>query len=268
MKKAIIADIHGNYSAFIAVLEFLKSKGIKEIIHLGDIVGYGPEPIRVLEMCMVMAGESPDMLTKLTEEDIELASFFDAKLLLGNHDAAVINFTDLSFFSEDAYNTLVWTKHRLKEYHEKFLKKLPYSIKIEPYTFYHSTPRDTDSWYYVDGVTAARRYFEEIKDEDYIFVAHTHKPYIFEYIVETGKIRGKYPKKEHYKLNEGSRYIINVGSVGQSRDGIYFPSLFVLSPETKKVDYYRIDYDVNSTKEKLLANGFSYSLVERLLSGK
>ena len=263
MKIAVLADIHGNLEAFTAVLQYLREEKIRRIIHVGDVVGYGPDPLKCLELFMAMAGEKCEVLDPAEKE---LASGFSADLIMGNHDAAVINFTDISYFNRIAYEAILWTKKQMGLAHQKFLKSVPYSARCHGGAFFHSTPQMTENWYYLDSSEMARESFGHTGK--LTFAAHTHKPYLYIRKMDSERVTGHDPEDKKWKLDETASYIINPGSIGQPRDGNYMASFLIWDTEQKTVRYLRLDYDVRKTQQKLVELPLPYILAERLLLGK
>ena len=264
MKIAIISDIHSNLEAFLSVLNYLKENDISEIVNLGDIVGYGANPIECLEMIMYMDGYEVNNISK----DLKRAATgFNIHTILGNHDAGVVNFTDLSYFNTMAYEAILWTRKQLQYEHITFIKKLNYSYKIDgKYSFYHSTPHLTEEWkYLIDKSTA--NYCLKTAKNDIIFVGHTHVPKIFIYNKEKEKIISLNPELKEYNFRENNKYIFNPGSVGQPRDGNYMSSFLILDTKREKIEYKRIDYEVKKAQKKIVDNNLPFFLAERLSQG-
>lgn len=128
MRYAIISDIHGNLEAFDAVEKDLQKEGADRIFFLGDVVGYGPNPNECIER-----------LRELT--DIVVA---------GNHDYAVIGYTDISYFNKYAKAAIEWTEMKLKAENAEYLKRMPLvTPEIENMTLVHATPNKPHEWNYI-----------------------------------------------------------------------------------------------------------------------
>ncbi len=265
MKFAVISDIHGNYEAFKALLKQLNKKDINHIINLGDIVGYGADPVKCLETVMYMSGK--DALN-LSREEKRIATGFRIHNLMGNHDSAVVNFTDIRFFNNMAYEAILWTRDQLNHSHISYIKKLQLSYQInDKYFFYHSTPSDIEEWNYIHDKSIADYYFKKL-EKQFIFVGHTHSLRFFIYRKQEDKIIDLYPNKEQWDLLEGYKYILNPGSIGQPRDGNFMPSYLILDTKRDTVDVNRYEYDVNTAMKKINDAGLPYFLAERLRIGK
>lgn len=201
MRRALISDIHGNLEALEVVLEDIKSRGISEIFCLGDIIGYGPNPRecidRVMENCTAT--------------------------LLGNHDQGAM--FDPDGFNIGAERAIFWTREQLESPHDRannekrweFLGMLPRSHKLDPFLFVHGSPRNPLSEYIFPEDIYNHRKMERLFQlvEKYCFQGHTHVPGVF---TEGYQFYAPDEIDNEYTLGEG-KVMINVGSVGQPRDG-------------------------------------------------
>ncbi|WP_422927298.1 metallophosphoesterase family protein [Singulisphaera sp. PoT] len=201
MRRALISDIHGNLEALEVVLADIKSQGISDIYCLGDIIGYGPNPRecidRVMEHCRVT--------------------------LLGNHDQGAM--FDPDGFNIGAERAIFWTREQLesnvdRENNEKrweFLGELPRTHREEPFIFVHGSPRNPLSEYVFPEDIYNHRKMERLFQlvDRYCFQGHTHVPGVF---TEGFQFYAPEEIDNEYTLGDG-KLMINVGSVGQPRDG-------------------------------------------------
>jgi diadenosine tetraphosphatase ApaH/serine/threonine PP2A family protein phosphatase len=201
VRRALISDIHGNLEALEAVLNDIQGQGITETYCLGDIIGYGPNPRecidRVMETC------------KLT--------------LLGNHDQGAM--FDPDGFNIGAERAIFWTRSQLEnptdrsnnERRWEFLGELPRSHRMGPFLFVHGSPRNPLSEYIFPEDIYNHRKMERLFQlvERYCFQGHTHVPGIF---TESYQFFAPEEIDNEYTLGEG-KLMVNVGSVGQPRDG-------------------------------------------------
>jgi len=245
MRCAIISDIHSNYEALTAVLSDILQKGIKEIYCLGDVVGYGAEPGKCLQ---------------------EVRKYTD-KIVAGNHDHGAIGLLDLSGFNLNARNAAEWTGRKLTADEKATLKELPLAMestrKDNDFIMVHSTPNHPENWNYILSLDEAEYQFEKFT-ERLCFVGHSHQPMFWE-CDSNGKccVAGK----EYVHLEKDRRYIINVGSVGQPRDGDPRASYAIYDLERMEVAIRRVEYDVRSAQEKIIKSGLPARLAERLSVG-
>lgn len=239
MKVAIISDIHANLEAFQTVLTYLQAENISEIICLGDIIGYGPRP----------------------NECVGLVQTHCQTCLMGNHEHGVLGLTDVHYFNQYAQDALLWTRRHLFQYHKAYLGNLPYSFAAGDALFVHSTPLQPEEWHYIFTAEEARQNLQRITHR-LVFVGHSHIPMIFSYrsgAIGTGRVQ----------LNlEEDRYIVNVGSVGQPRDGNPRACFVIFDRDAHALEYIRLEYPVEKTHREILENHLPPFLAMRLLTGQ
>lgn len=242
MKYAIISDIHGNLEALKSVLADIDKKKVKEIICLGDVVGYGPNPNECVELIRKKA--------KVT--------------LAGNHDYAPLGKLDLSYFNPWARDAIDWTASELTQSSIDFLLGLPLKIELDGFTIVHATPENPDEWDYILTIGDAMKNFPEFANQ-VCFVGHSHVPLIV-VMNESGKywVENKNP----LKFTKGERYIINVGSVGQPRDLDPKAAYALFDNTTKVYELLRVEYDVAKTQRKIRKAGLPEFLANRLIVGQ
>jgi predicted phosphodiesterase len=201
VRRALISDIHGNLEALEVVLDDIKAQGIEEIFCLGDIIGYGPNPRECIDRVMDNA--------KIT--------------LLGNHDQGAM--FDPDGFNIGAERAIFWTREQLEspsdrsnnERRWEFLGMLPRSHRQDAFLFVHGSPRNPLSEYIFPEDIYNHRKMERLFQlvEKYCFQGHTHVPGVF---TEGYQFYAPEEIDNEYTLGEG-KVMINVGSVGQPRDG-------------------------------------------------
>jgi diadenosine tetraphosphatase ApaH/serine/threonine PP2A family protein phosphatase len=239
--KAIVSDIHANVAAWEAVKKDIKSHGISDIISLGDLVGYGPEPVDIIDVAM----------------DFRIN-------LMGNHDEAVI-FEPVGF-NYRALTAIRWTKKSLQggmfgfrnKKRMSFLKGMKLTHREDGALMVHGSPREPTTEYILkhDAQGAAQGVPESVKKLEEIFtqfeevclVGHTHIPCVIdqEFRYQTEK-----DLNFEFKPEKGKKYIINVGSVGQPRDRDT-RACYVIWDE-KKFIWRRVEYDLATTIKKIRA---------------
>jgi predicted phosphodiesterase len=242
MRSAIISDIHGNLPALKAVLERLTQENCDQIICLGDIVGYGPYP----------------------NECIELVKRNCRQSLIGNHDHAVLGLTSTESFNIYAKMAIDWTMAELMPVARDYLKSLPFSIAESNVLYVHATPCEPEGWNYLLSTYDAQ---DNLKcfEQQVCFVGHSHVPVIFEQ-QETGNC--KIIHTNSVALGENNRYVINVGSVGQPRDGKPSAAFGIYDSENNEYQFLRQEYDVSKTQKAMMDNDLPYFLVDRLSRGQ
>lgn len=243
MRYAIISDIHGNIEALEKILDkFEELGGIDKYYCLGDIVGYGAEPQaccdRVRELCEVT--------------------------LLGNHDAAVAGRMDYSYYYDAAREALDWCRERLSETNMEWLKGLPYTHRLGNIELSHGSPFQPEEYDYIFALEQAREVARLKEDLATVtFIGHSHLTKVFA-ITEDDALDVVAPK---FRLRDGMKYIITVGSVGQPRDYDPRACAGLYDTETQEFEYLRVEYDVESQRQKIIDAGLAQNFGTRLLLG-
>jgi len=242
LRYAIISDIHGNLQAARAVLEVIERLDIGRIVCLGDIVGYGGDPAGC----------------------VDLVRRFCSRVIIGNHDAGAVDLTPVDCFNPAAREAVLWTGRVLSDEDRSYLQNLPYEMDIEDYRIVHSTPDDPARWSYLLVKEEAGPLFDFFSAR-LLFYGHTHVPVVFRQ--EAGGTVYE-QAAEAFVLKEKERYIVNVGSVGQPRDGNPRASFAVYDSEEKKVTFYREPYDIVTAQQRILENDLPGILADRLAYGR
>lgn len=232
MKTAILSDIHSNFDALAAVLEKIDSLQPDRIICLGDIVGYGAEP----------------------NECVEIIRRRSIPAVLGNHDQAVAGDLPADDFNDSAKAAVVWHRHRVSTDNAEFLRTLPLSIDEANALFVHGSPDHPEEFRYLLSHSDAAGSLPSFS-QPVCFVGHTHRPVIF-------SERGIEPM-----LYRDVRSIVNVGSVGQPRDGDRRGCFALFDSVQWTVELIRVEYDVQAARDKIIAAGLPKRLGDRLLVG-
>jgi diadenosine tetraphosphatase ApaH/serine/threonine PP2A family protein phosphatase len=243
MKIAILADIHANLNAFTAVLKDVEQRGgVDNYWCLGDVVNYGPDPSKCVEL-----------LRRLKHVAIA-----------GNHDLAAAGKIPLNLFNPDAARAMEWTIKQLNQEDIGFLAGLGEMQIRDDFTMVHGSPRDP-IWEYLLSVTQAEENFGYF-NTSYCLVGHSHEPQLFR-VEEDGRIF-------FMKFNEGLgqvagryRLIINPGSVGQPRDGDPRASYCIFDTESRIIRLFRVSYDIGATQLKMVRANLPMRLVVRLEKG-
>jgi predicted phosphodiesterase len=241
MRVAVLSDIHSNLSALETVLATLGS--VDAIWHLGDVVGYGPEPQAVID--------------RLRESG--------AIGVRGNHDDAAGGGSSIEQFNPDGHRAMEWTRTRIDEATRLYLAGLPERRVPEgsAFTLAHGSPRDP-IWEYLDAPDAAQQNLPAF-DTPYCLVGHTHVPLVFR---ETrGHMQAMLVDPGSRLSLDHRRLILNPGSVGQPRDGDPRSSYLVIDTEAGQVTWHRLGYDVGATQAAMTAAGLPPRLARRLSFG-
>lgn len=241
MHYAVLSDVHSNLEALLSVLRDVDERKITDIVFLGDAVGYGPNPNECIDL---LAGR---------------CSIF----LAGNHDRGATGLTDISYFNLNARYAIEWTRGVLTEKAGKMLRSFP--VKKEDrdkdVLFVHSTPKEPEEWHYLLTLWDAEMNFNYF-DQKVCFLGHSHHPFIIER-VPSGEL---VTYRETAYIQGNSRYIINVGSVGQPRDRDPRSCYAVI--EDGRVELVRVPYDIESVQDKMKKEHLPHALIERLSEGR
>jgi len=246
VRYLVISDIHANLDALDAVLAHADRKWDRVLV-LGDLVGYGAEPEAVVNR---VRGLNPDAVIR------------------GNHDKAACGLDDGSQFNTVARIAAMWTGEQLSPDSLAYLRELPMGpIEIDALTeICHGTPFDEDH-YIFDGNDAVMAF--EAADRPLCLYGHTHLPAIFRKIDDHYEGAPPDPDREVVvPLQRGARYLVNVGSVGQPRDGDPRAGYGLLDADARELRLYRIPYAFEEAQRKIMAAGLPASLANRLALGR
>ncbi|MDD4894301.1 MAG: metallophosphoesterase family protein [Candidatus Omnitrophica bacterium] len=242
MRYGIFSDVHSNLEALDAVIEAYKKEKIDKYLCVGDIVGYAANPAECIKKI--------EMLAKVT--------------VAGNHDWASVNLFSSDYFNPLAKKAISWTKRNLSQEDIHFLEGLPLIYKNEDLAMVHGTldaPGDFN--YMTDSYIASGTF--ELLEAGICFVGHTHVPEVFIKYKDGGISCGR---AGEINIEENNKYIINVGSVGQPRDGNPEAAYCVYDTKEKSVQIKRINYDIESARKKIMDSGLPGFEGERLLEGR
>jgi predicted phosphodiesterase len=240
MRYAIIADIHANLEAFQTVLEDIRAMNCTHYCCLGDVVGYNANPKECLDIVRQMG----------------------MPVVKGNHDEYCSAETDLEGFNPHAQEAINWTRDQLTDDDRKWLRELRYIRLVASFSIVHATLDGPQRWGYVFDKLAAAASFT-YQNTSVCFFGHTHVPVAF---VRDAVVRGGTYSK--FKVEPGKKYFVNVGSVGQPRDGNPKAAYVVYDLDEGSIELRRLDYDMATTQRKIIEAGLPARLAHRLAEGK
>jgi len=233
MRFAVVSDIHANLQAWKAVLLDIRSQAIEKIICLGDIVGYGPNPAQVLESVHANVDH----------------------LVLGNHDAVLCGKLDAELFNDRARTIIEWTADRLNDKAIAFLCGLPLSLRATGFRCVHADFSAPGAFAYIIEPEDALPSWQSV-EEPMLFVGHTHRPGIF-VIGSSGAPH--WVEARDFEMEDGKRYIVNTGSVGQPRDGDARSSYCVYDTPLHTVCWRRVPFDLDAYRAAVEEAGIDSS---------
>jgi diadenosine tetraphosphatase ApaH/serine/threonine PP2A family protein phosphatase len=246
MRLALIADVHSNLEALRACLADARRRGAEQFAFLGDLVGYGADPVACVELVAELArGGAP--------------------VVMGNHDQFVLGglCEDLSFPARDA---IYWTREQLDPEHRAFLSALPLALRDGTALYAHAAAHEPGSWIYVTSPGQAARSLAAT-DARLVFLGHVHEPMLY-HAVGPRAPRGFRPVPGvPIPLSPLRRWLAIVGSAGQPRDGNPAACYALLDRDRNTYTSVRVPYDHHAAGRKILAAGLPERLARRLETG-
>jgi predicted phosphodiesterase len=239
MRVAVLSDIHANLAALDAVIASFG--GVDAVWHLGDVVGYGPDPDGVVE--------------RLAE--------IGAIGVRGNHDAAAVGGDEIEWFNPDARGAMEWTRRRLSDATRDALAGLPDRHAEGDFSLVHGSPREP-LWEYIVSVPIARANLATLTTPIGLY-GHTHLPMVF--AEQDGTVQQIEPGDGSTFGFRDRRALINPGSVGQPRDGIPTAGYMVLDTDAEQCSWHRVSYDIAAVQAAMADAGLPKRLIERLSFG-
>jgi predicted phosphodiesterase len=245
MRIGIFSDVHANLEALQAVLNAYEKAQINHYICLGDIVGYGADP----NACCQIVRDLTDLV------------------VLGNHDAACSGRMSTAWFNSAARAAVEEHQHMLEATHLHWLGQLPYRIEFDDMLLCHGSPYQAEQFPYILDETDVEVIMRHLSiRQSLIFVGHTHQGTAF--IVRQPPALGIWRDAgQTIQISPNHCYVLNVGSVGQPRDGDWRPSYGILDTAAHTFELRRTEYDVDLASEKIARLGFPQTLSERLFLG-
>ena len=246
MRYLVISDIHANLEALDAVLAATPPHKYDRVLVLGDLVGYGADPNPVIDRVRALNPLS---------------------VIRGNHDKASCGLDDGSSFNQIARFAAAWTGEALTADNRQYLRDLPAGPVIidDRIEICHGAPFDEDH-YIFDGNDARRAL--DASERDVCLFGHTHLPVVF--FDEAGDIGGEIPEGAVHEvsLQDGVKLLVNVGSVGQPRDGDPRAGYAMFDSGSRKLVLYRVPYPIEIAQRKIVAAGLPHTLANRLAIGR
>lgn len=240
MRYAVIADIHANLEALEVVLADSKEQKCTHYCCVGDVVGYNANP----------------------KECLDIVRSMGMPVVKGNHDEYCSSEEDLEGFNPHAAEAVNWTRRQLSTEDRQWLRDLKYVRLVASFSMVHATLDGPQRWGYVFDKLAAAASFT-YQNTAICFFGHTHVPVAF---VRDSVVRGGTYSK--FKTEPGKKYFVNVGAVGQPRDGNPKAGYVVYDLNEGTIELRRLDYDIAKTQKKIMDAGLPQRLADRLALGK
>ena len=252
MRIGVLSDIHSNLEALDAVLNDADTQDVTHFVCLGDFVGYNADP----QGCVDRMRSLPCLGS-----------------VQGNHDYVAASRISPERFNPIARESALWTQKHLNESARSFLAGLPMTLRIQipekdgadAFLIAHASMASADSWPYLVNIPTVLACFREMPLGRLCFVGHTHIPFLFALQDETlhgGQLSEELP------ISDDAQYVINVGSVGQPRDGNPLASYGVYDTRSKTFFHRRVEYPLSDTQRKILDAGLPERCASRLAFGE
>ena len=240
MQIAIISDIHGNLEALQAVAADIETRGVDTILSLGDNIGYGPDPTAIIEF--------------IQEKTIPS--------VMGNHEMATVDSDYLDWFNPMARRSLEKTIEMLSPKALQYISQLEPVMILDTCRCVHGFPPDSLTTYLFEiSIDKLQQAFKAMQDR-ICFVGHTHILQIISFDGE--RITYDYLSKGLTTMKKDHQYIINVGSVGQPRDGNNNAKYVILDTDADTIEVCFVPYDIGAVVDKILAAGLPEAHANRL----
>lgn len=240
MKFAVFGDVHANLEALEAVLEDAAAQGVTHHVCIGDLVGYNANP----------------------HECVERIRALECPVVKGNHDEEASADTEIVGLNPLALAALLWTRDHLDEQDKRWLKELRLVRQVRDFTIVHATLDTPGGWSYVltkfDAMASFSYQFTQL-----CFFGHTHAPRFY--------VKGLSVAVEpepNLVLESGKKYFVNVGSVGQPRDGDPRACWVLYDAASGRISIRRVEYDLRRAQQKIRDAGLPPQLADRLAIGK
>jgi len=242
MRYLIFTDIHGNLEAFLVFLKFAQKYKIDHYLFLGDLVGYGASPNEIIQK---IRGLKP------------------ISTIRGNHDKAVCEIDTVQTFNPIAASAIHWTRQNILKKNLTYLARLKKGLIVinDEISICHGAPFDED--HYIFGEFDAAEAFLHVKTP-ICFFGHTHFPFVYtekDHFVEGTFLTGN---SNEIKIEKGTKYLINPGSIGQPRDRNPRAACAIYDSKSKKIKFFRLEYDIGEAQRKIIKANLPPALAERL----
>jgi diadenosine tetraphosphatase ApaH/serine/threonine PP2A family protein phosphatase len=227
------------------VLDDAAAEGARGLLCLGDLVGYGADPVA----CVERVGEQA------------------LAVVAGNHEYGALGLMGLEWFNPAAKAAALWTRDRLDGDHRRYLESLPLRAMVEEATLVHASPHHPDEWDYLLSAEDGFEVFGDFQTR-LCFVGHSHCPDIWSLGSSGPEHAISLPSpRADVRVQDGRRYLINVGSVGQPRDRDPRAAYGIWDRDERSITIRRVEYDRQRAAEKIMAAGLPRSLAARLAHG-
>ena len=248
MRYFILSDIHSNVEALEACIQRAKEAGYERVLCCGDLVGYGPNPV----------------------EAIDIMRTLNAVTIRGNHDRVAAGLDEAAQFNSHARRAVYWTRAVLPQPYREYLENLPVGpLDIdEDAQLVHGAITHEDDYIFTE-VDANENF--PLAKKHLTFFGHSHFPVVFSADGAGNSILATSYEFDEFgavKCESGKKLFVNPGSVGQPRDGDPRASFAIWDQDRARIEFYRVEYDVTRTQQKMREAQLPAYLIERLAHGR
>jgi predicted phosphodiesterase len=243
-KLGVITDLHSNFEAMKVTMNWFQRHGVEQVVCLGDIIGYNANPVEV---------------TYLTHKRVSFS-------LKGNHERYVLG-QEAKGVREEKLEVIDWTRDQLSSAYQEWLASLPnYHLYEGKVLLVHGSPRDPDEYVYKSETfkSSLAHMAERYAGIRLCFFGHTHLPML----ISKSKVETRFAETRTIPLDRNTTYLINPGSVGQPRDGVPKVAFGVMDFQAYAFTWVRLDYDHETTANRIRDIGLDAGLATRLARGK
>ena len=241
MRYGVFSDVHSNTEALDAVLALFKKERVERYLCVGDIVGYGAEPCECIAKIRALRGETVG----------------------GNHDFACVGLLSVEDFNPFAREAILWTQKVLGPEETHFLRSLKNVSRFDDITLVHGSLDFPEEFRYIFDMEDAGETLALLETK-VCFVGHSHLPMVAS--IDREKVL--HPQEGRAEMEEDRRYLVNVGSVGQPRDGDPRACCAIFDSQQSFVEIKRVPYNISSTQKKIIQAGLPPMLAARLSEGR
>ena len=248
MRYLILSDIHSNVEALESCVRRAKDAGYDSVLCCGDLVGYGPNPVEAIDGIRAL----------------------NAVTIRGNHDRVAAGLDEAAQFNPHARRAIYWTREALPESYREYLANLqvgPLAVSDEA-QLVHGAITDEDDYVFTEADAEEN---VQLAQKRMTFFGHSHFPVAF---VSDGPGRCRLATSYEFdefiavKCETGKKMLVNPGSVGQPRDGDIRASFAIWDPDRGRIEFYRVEYDLGLTQEKMRGVQLPPYLIDRLAVGR
>ncbi len=240
MRFAIFSDIHSNLHALDAVLEDAQKQSCTNLLCLGDIVGYNAFPSECLSRVRAL----------------------NCPVVKGNHDEEASILKKTGTFNAFAEIAIEYSRQHLSDEEKEWLRGLRFQRQIRDFTIVHASLDTPQNWNYIFNQLDAIASFN-YQHSSVCFIGHTHLPKAY---IRDGSVQVR--PFDSLQMESGKKYLINVGSVGQPRDGDWRSAYCIYDTDENHLSLRRVEYDLAAAQQAVRNAGLPEKLADRLAIGK